>query len=244
MIMTFRHYLSTCFVIAVTLIVGINTPIVANEKAYQEGQYTQALESFLSQIGDPQVAPGPLYYNIGNTYYKQGVYAKAYWAYQKARQYLPRDEDLYHNLILTETQLGFSPTADTGIVLWAKRFPFFTITEFSVALWLSITFFSVFIWLKLLGKTYKKALLISAVCSLVFGFGTLSRYYQHHVRNTGIVIGARTALKAGPVKTLPTLTTLSAGTRVTEIRKQDGWTEIRVDGGLIGWIVESDYWAL
>lgn len=218
--------------------------VSANEQAYQESRYTQALEGFLAQVGDPQTAQGPLYYNIGNTYYKQGIYAKAYWAYKKAERYLPRDTDLYHNLILTETKLGFSPTEDTGIVLWAKRFPFLNLSEFLAITWLAITAVALLLWLGLLRRMYKVPLIISGLCVLIFGAGVAGRYYKNQLRTTGVVISERAALKAGPAQTLPTLTTLASGTQIIRIRQQEGWAEIRLDGGLIGWIAESDYWAL
>jgi len=231
-------------VTVLTLIGSMSAALFANEQAYQEGRYTQALEGFLSQVGDAQTDQGPLYYNIGNTYYKQGVYAKAYWAYTKAERYLPRDADLYHNRLLTETKLGFSPMEDTGIVLWVKRFPFLTLSEFLTLTWLATTVFAGLLWWGLLRRMYRKALVITGICLFLFGVGTLGRYYQTQMRSSGVIISTRAALKAGPVKTLPTLTTLSSGTTLTRLRQQEGWAEVRLEGGLIGWISESDYWAL
>jgi len=227
------------------LIGSMSATLFANEQAYQEGRYTQALEGFLAQVGDIQVDQGPLYYNIGNTYYKQGIYAKAYWAYQKSARYLPRDSDLYHNLILTETKLGLAPTEETGIVLWAKRFPFFTHAEFLAMTWVAMSALAILLWIGLLRRKYTNtALITTSICLAVFGTGAWGRYYQTQVRTEGVVISTRAALKAGPIKTLPTLTTLSAGTNLIRIRQQEGWAEVRLEGGLIGWISESDYWAL
>jgi tetratricopeptide (TPR) repeat protein len=215
----------------------------ANEPAYQRGEYTQALEGFLKQVEQPNIAQGPLYYNIGNTYYKQGDYAKAYWAYRKAERHLPRDNDLYHNRILTETQLGFSPVKDSGLVLWAKRFPFLSTAEYSLATCLSLTVFSALLWIGLRFRLYKGALVVSGIVTLCFGMGTCYRYYQDHIRHDGVVI-TTSAIKAGPVKTLPTLTTLPAGTPCQRLRQDKGWVEVRISDTLSGWILEGDYWAL
>jgi tetratricopeptide (TPR) repeat protein len=218
--------------------------LMANNNAYQEGQYAQALDYFSAQLSLPNVEKGPLYYNIGNAYYKQGDYAKAYWAYQKARRYLPRDADLYHNLILTETQLGFSPVKDTGIVLWVKQFPFFNAIEYQTCLWISLTTFSILFWIALRFRVYKRTLMFSAMMLFLFATGTGYRYYQSHIQASGIVIGTKSPLKAGPITTLPTLTTLPAGTPCRHGRKENGWIEIRVNSTLGGWISERDYWAL
>jgi tetratricopeptide (TPR) repeat protein len=231
------------FMIALLLLLSCQA-LFATEQAYQEGQYTQALEGFLSQVGAPNIAQGPLYYNIGNTYYKQEIYPKAYWAYKKATRDLPRDEDLYHNLLLTEKKLGFNATEDSGIVLFVKRFPFFSLSEFTTMLGFSIGLFSLFLWIGILKRVYKIPLILTGICILLSGFGSSIRYYQTQIKKTGVIISAKAPLKAGPVKTLPTLTHLSGGTEVIRIRQQNEWVEIRLDGGLVGWILESDYWAL
>ncbi len=232
------------FVLAFIFGALILTPLCADEKAYQEARYAQAIEQYSSQLKLPTMAKGPLYYNIGNAYYKQGQYAKAYWAYQKAHHYLPRDADLYHNIILAETQLGFAPVKDTGIVLLVKQFPFLNASEYSLGLWISLTTFSVLLWIGLRFRVYKKGLIASGLLLVIFVTGTGYRYYQTHIQQSGIVIGTKSAMKAGPIQTLPTLSTLPAGTLCRHGRTENGWIEIRVNSAMSGWILESDYWAL
>ena len=236
-----RYTLVLGFMFGIAL---IPAQLTANDTAYQAGQYAQAVDHFSKQLSLPTAEKGPLYYNIGNAYYKQGQYAKAYWAYQKACRYLPRDADLYHNLILTETQLGFAPIKDTGIVLWVKQFPFFNAREYTIGLWLSLTAFSIVFWIALRFRVYKRALILSALMLFLFATGTGYRYYQSHMQASGVVIGTQSALKAGPSPTLPTLTALPAGTLCRHGRKENGWVEIHANNALSGWILESDYWKL
>ncbi len=41
-----------------------------------------------------------LFYNLGNSYYRQGLIGKAIWAYKKGLELTPRDKDLKYNLLI------------------------------------------------------------------------------------------------------------------------------------------------
>jgi tetratricopeptide (TPR) repeat protein len=75
-------------------------------RRYQEGDYDGALERYL-QIVDAGLESGPLYYNIGNAYFKQGELGRAILYYERALELAPRDDDARANL-----ELARSLTAD------------------------------------------------------------------------------------------------------------------------------------
>lgn len=217
------------------------------EKAYQEGRYDAVLTYLSAQKETRPLQQGTVYYNMGNVYYKQGDYAKAYWAYQKAKRALPRDADVHHNVSLTQKKLGLDVTPDTGLMTYLRLFPFFSYTEHLIGLWFMVTFLGLFSWVVYKYPTLKYRRMVWGVLGIGicwFSFGATYRYLTQTHTKTGIVIHARAALKAGPVASLPTLTTLPAGTAIECLRTQNGWTEIQVDGGLIGWVSETDYWTL
>ena len=59
-------------------------------------KYDYALDAYLAIL--EKVENPDLYYNIGNTYYRQGNLGQAIWAYEKGIQLSPLHKDLKYNL--------------------------------------------------------------------------------------------------------------------------------------------------
>jgi hypothetical protein len=65
--------------------------------AYAKGHYQQAIKLY-QQITSQGYQSGPLYYNLGNAYYKTGATGQAVLYYEKAKRLFPGDADLRANL--------------------------------------------------------------------------------------------------------------------------------------------------
>ena len=59
-------------------------------------KYDYALDAYLAIL--EKVENPDLYFNIGNTYYRQGNFGQAIWAYEKGIQLSPLHKDLKYNL--------------------------------------------------------------------------------------------------------------------------------------------------
>src|SRR6058998_3469343 len=66
---------------------------------YQKGDFVSA-ERIYKRLVDAGVDSGTLYYNLGNSCFKQKKLGEAIYFWEKARQKLPRDQDLQENLEL------------------------------------------------------------------------------------------------------------------------------------------------
>ncbi len=64
--------------------------------AYKEGDYDQAVGLY-QDILSLGLESGEVYYNLGNTYFKDGDLARAILYYERARRLIPRDGDLISN---------------------------------------------------------------------------------------------------------------------------------------------------
>ena len=70
--------------------------------AYAEGRYGEAAamyQSLLDEQPDAQV-----YYNLGNTYFKQGELAQSILAYERALRLNPNDKDAKYNLAFAQSR--------------------------------------------------------------------------------------------------------------------------------------------
>src|SRR5512141_279622 len=68
-------------------------------EAYQQGKMSEAVEIYESILRNGYLS-GPLYYNLGNAYYRAGNIPRAILNYERALRLMPGDEDLHHNLQL------------------------------------------------------------------------------------------------------------------------------------------------
>lgn len=66
---------------------------------YQEGDYAGAIDAWEGIVREGLVS-GPLFYNLGNARFRSGDIAGAILDYERARRWMPGDEDLRHNLEL------------------------------------------------------------------------------------------------------------------------------------------------
>ena len=71
---------------------------------YLQAKYPDAIAQY-EKILQSGFESGELYFNLGNAYYKSGSIQKAILNYERARQLLPRDEDVQFNLQLANLQV-------------------------------------------------------------------------------------------------------------------------------------------
>ncbi|MCX5667292.1 MAG: hypothetical protein NTY34_03150, partial [Candidatus Omnitrophica bacterium] len=92
---------------------------------YEQREYEKASEEY-AKILDIDAESGPLYFNIGNTFFKLGKFGYAILAYKIAQRLMPGDSDLKSNLAYAE-----SLTEDSALqalpqnkIAWLFKFPF------------------------------------------------------------------------------------------------------------------------
>ena len=150
------------------LIISISTVLYLNaqeadtlmKKAnnlFIEGKYQDAINTYENILTLGYESP-ELYYNLGNSYYKQNVISYSILNYEKALQLAPNDDDIKYNLELCnrlvvdkiEKLPVFFITAWTGNIknLFSSDFwAVFSIVTFGLAL----TFISFFLYSKSIG---------------------------------------------------------------------------------------------
>ena len=64
--------------------------------AYKEGRYDEAISRY-NEILSAGRENGPIYYNLGNSYFKKGDMGNTALNYVRAKKFIPRDSDLMFN---------------------------------------------------------------------------------------------------------------------------------------------------
>lgn len=213
---------------------------------YEKREFNEAIDDY-KKIIDQGAESGPLYYNLGNAYFKSGKTGYAILFYKKAIRLMPADSDLKSNLSyaqsLTEDS-GLQPVAQNKFT-WAMKIPFKEFTLNGVARILIIMYLLVMGLLAggIMNPVFKRRatfvfypVLILFLLSLA-GFSV--RYYSEEVLTHGIVVAKEAECKYEPIDKSTTYFTLKEGQEVLVLKTRNGWRRIRRLDGKLAW-VKSD----
>jgi len=211
-------------------------------KLYEQGQYKNAAQEFEKFLDDERVSAAGLY-NLGNCYFKLGQKGKAVWAYEKAVQINPRDEDTRLNLELLRKQLSDKQEASSaalGLQAWiSKKIERARSDELAWAFSGGVGIFSLLILIAALAsgargfvrKTIVPVILVTAV----LGVAAWARWQE--IRYPAAVVTDREVyVRYGPSKEATRAFLLHEGSKVSVLKESAGWLSISFGKGEKGWL--------
>lgn len=194
----------------------------------------------------PGFESGPLYYNLGNAYFKQGSLGKAILNYLRARRLIPRDVDLNSNLNYARSLIkGGAVIPRTK---WFRRiffnladsFSLNRITLITVALYFIASIMVIFL---IITKNSKKVLgyIAGLILALLFISTSLfcAQFCKTIIQKQAVVIARSSGAKFEPFDSATTFFTLNEGEVVSEVASRGGWIKIKRIDGKQGWIKTS-----
>jgi tetratricopeptide (TPR) repeat protein len=209
--------------------------------AYAKGRYPQAIALY-QQITAQGYESGPLYYNLGNAYYKTGAVGQAVLYYEKARRLSPGDADLQANLAYALKNVN------EGAQTWQNRFWEKTVTRLTleqgwVAASLCFLILAGLIILVILkpeqlnhGKPWLRiALTLDALCLVILLSLTICTEIDHSRRYAvAIKDGGQARFEPNPQATLHFV--LPEGARLQILEQKTGWSLVQRRDGVRGWV--------
>ena len=236
------------------VIVGISSADEAAQRfeqanqLYLQAKYPDAVAQY-EKIVQSGFESGELYFNLGNAYYKSGNIQKAILNYERARQLLPRDEDVQFNLQLANLQVVDKIDAVPRLFIYRWVDSMLALFSLSTMGWIVYSFFiltlAAFAFF-LYARTYTQKRL-SMFAGLVFstaliltmiGYGVQS--YKESNTEFAIVMSDVANIKAAPDSKGNDLFVLHKGLRVQVLDSVNHWRKIRLADGKVGWIPEDD----
>ena len=222
---------------------GEHNAFYAANALYEKGNYDEAAKEY-ARILDSGFESGPLYYNLGNTFFKQGKLGYAILAYRKAQKLMPGNSDLKANLryaqSLTEDS-AFQAPAVNRVVLFIEL-PFRDLTLNTVAV-ISLVLY-LFVMICLIAGTVnsvfgRRVSFFFYLFLFVFIFSLAAfafRFYDEEFTRHGIVVGKEAECKYEPIDNSSTYFTLKEGQDVNVLKERNGWSRIRRIDGKLGWV--------
>lgn len=218
------------------------------DSAYAAADYATAIyiyEQLLSTEGEA----ASVYYNLGNSYYKQGEIARAILNYERALLIAPNNNDMQFNLELARSKAVDKNALVTELFLvrWIRSF----VTILSADGWakgailcfiLLILCLTTFIFTK--SKQTKKIIfifaLLSVVSTVVANIIAADKKEKMMLRESAIVMEPSVTIRSTPSVNGTELFILHEGKKVKiKDDSMKDWKEIEIEDGNIGWIPAS-----
>jgi tetratricopeptide (TPR) repeat protein len=214
-------------------------------RLYQENDFQGALDAYL-RVFDSGLEAGDLDYNIGNAYFKVGDLARAILFYERAARIMPGDEDVIANLTLarslTEDDIEPLPRFwllsawDWWVGLLPRAALILLVAGAYLAAGAGLTWSIVG-----RGRTARVAgrrfALVGGIVTLVFGLNLAVRELGLGAQERAVVMAAELGAQSAPSEDSNlTLFSIHEGTTVRIDRRSDGWAEIVLMDGRVGWV--------
>ena len=202
-------------------------------------------EAILSEEGES----AELYYNLGNSYYKNKNVAKAVLNYERALLLDPGNADARFNLEMarSKTTDKVTPVSEVFIVTWAKavvnwqsesQWGVWGIVSFILLLAsLGMYIFGKQIVLKKIGFTGAVAFLMITICA---NLCASQQKDELITRDGAIIMSPSITVKSTPNENGTNLFVLHEGAKVyIDDNSMKAWKEIRLEDGKKGWVPTS-----
>ena len=215
--------------------------------AYSNGSYREAIALYETLLSEG-VHSDKLYYNLGNSWFKQGRMGKAILNYNRALLLDPMDEDTQYNLAMANARIVDKIDAvpefflkgwlrDLGLLLSSNAWAVLGLV------FLGLTFAAVILWLLSNTLTLRKVGFYGGLLSLFFCLACT--FYAHFQRTRllyspeAVVMNLVAPVKSSPGSGSKDIFVLHEGTKVRMLERLDGWTEIVLSDGNKGWITSN-----
>lgn len=215
---------------------------------YQQGKYEQAIDNYQNII-DEGLESGPLYFNLGNAYYKLNQLGAARLNYERATEFLKNDEDLEENINLLKLRLvdQIDPTPKFILNVWWDQIVDFIVIDGLIWIvaglfWLVIVVFSIRYYYRSRGRGDRLNLIFMSVMTLFILFTLISvqKIYNLETEQYGIIMKSTVTSLAEPKPGATEVFILHEGTKIKIERIANDWFEIRLEDGKTGWLEGSD----
>jgi len=218
-------------------------------KAYEERNYTSALNYFLS-LENEGIINSDLYYNIGNTYFRLQEKGKAILYFKKALKVQPNNQNARRNLdfaltIIKDKQV--ETDSEPISKLWKSLYNSLSLDTFAVILLMNFFFLILIIDIMIL--RYRKrdktvpmfVMILLLVFFLLFSVLSYLKWQHYHSNDEGVLISSSAIGYSGPDEEFTRVFTIHEG-MIFEIEKQENnWSLIKLGNGLGGWIKTGTY---
>lgn len=207
-------------------------------QAYKSGNYLEAGRLY-AELADNGAVSGHIFYNLGNTSFRQGDLGRAILNYERARHLIPRDADLVFNqaYVKDRTRDAVEPATRpfSTFFFWLDSFSLSEV--FVLFAMVNLLFFAALALRLTFRREWTFSLFVIILVFWTIGGPCLAvKWYQTAADSRAVVLDPEVNVLAGPDPKDTELFKLHAGTVIRTERNEGGWTLIRIADDKRGWI--------
>ena len=214
---------------------------------YKESNFERAIGLYLS-IEEQGLESDDLFFNLGNSYYKQNKVAPAIYYYEKALKLNPQHKDALVNI-------EFAKRMKIDVI---EELPKTFIQKFSENVIQKLTFDSwailavlasflasiLFLLYHFSSSSRKKLLYFNFTIFFVFAlivttFFAFNSYSVDKNNRPAIIFSSKVEIKNAPTLSSDEVFELHEGTKVQILDELDDWKKIKIADGKEGWVISS-----
>jgi tetratricopeptide (TPR) repeat protein len=205
-------------------------------KLYEEGRFAEAATAYDTLIRSGGVS-APLYFNLGNAYFKAGQLGRAIAAYRKARRLSPRDPDIMANLQFARNQRQGSSVSISTFERWLGKFSLNEWTTLAtVVLWTWLLLLSLTEMRPALKKPLRGTLLFLGVSSVSLGILLIAVWRIERLSQVVLVAVPQASVRHGPLEESQVAFTVNDGAELRLLDRKGDWCQVTTGANRVGWL--------
>lgn len=209
---------------------------------YKKGDFEGAIKKY-QEIEDEGAMSGPLFYNLGNAFFRKGKIGWAVLYYKKAGRLIPRDTELRTNLLVVKSAISVQdalPKNPLRRILGSSQRGM-AVDEMAFLCGFLSTTSTLFLSCGLLWRRLRKPSWSAAGATIILAalFAVLLCQRITAEKNEAVVVVKGTPVRFGPHETTAVFFEIKEGTEVVIIEKKDRWIKIMRPDGKYGWIRDN-----
>lgn len=204
-------------------------------RLYEQGKYPEAAGMFQKIIAEGKVS-APLYFNLGNAYFKAGEVGEAIAAYLRAHKLAPRDKGIRSNLRMARQQAG-EGSAVAATTIWRRL----SLNEWTVV---TAAFVALFFLLLAMKQVRPKMRVLwpsttVALLALASGLGLAASAQEAFFLKASVVVVPEAAVRRGPFEESAAAFSVREGAELTIVDRQGEWLQVMDGRNRAGWIARE-----
>jgi hypothetical protein len=216
-------------------------------RAYQEGDYTAAVETY-STIMDRGVENVALYYNLGNAHFKLRHIGESILYYERAQRLAPRDTDIAHNLSIARLYVVdkvMMPESIFAVTWWNALQHLFSRTQWAVLALVFYVLFMALLIVRLLSvrptvQRWCRGFLYPVVVLFFITAGVYGvRVYRDHTHREAVVMSEKVNVLSAPSQDSNPVFSLHEGVKVRLQDQSGSFFRISLPDGKVGWLASD-----
>jgi len=216
-----------------------NTIFFHANALYGEERYTDAAAEY-ERVLAAGVESGPLYFNLGNAYFKTGDIGRSVLAYERARRLMPADPDLHANLRFARE--GAEPDAPPLVarILFplATRLASDTLLRLASGLWMLVMLLAIARRLvPALDAVGRRTVVVASALLVVVATSAAYRVLAIDLPSWAVVVARQGAtVRFEPSESGTAHFTVPTGAKLRVLSSREQWSQVERTDGTRGWI--------